>query len=54
MAFNQCPNFVSAQYLGNKLMEFDQICICIDIEKIQVGIGMGQFSLIYYRVMSLD
>ena len=37
--FSGCPSFrdtdfVSYQYIENELMEFDQFCMCIDIDKI--------------------
>ena len=35
-------------------MEFDQICVYIDIDKIWVWIVKHQFSQIHNRVMPLD
>ena len=55
MAFSYCQNFlVSAQYLVNKLMEFDQILHMHGLYEIKVGIVMYQFLQIYNRVMALD
>ena len=41
MALDACPNFVSAQYLGNELIEFD---LCMNIDKIKLGIVRRLFS----------
>ena len=43
MALGYCQNFVSAQYLVNKLIEFDLVCICVDVDQIYVGIVTRQF-----------
>ena len=47
------PDFVSAQYFENKLMEFDQICICTDIDKIGWDCYASIFAN-YNIVMVLD
>ena len=55
MALDLRQNFVSAQYLENKLTEFHQIFIlCIHIDKISVWIVTHHFSYICTRVMALD
>ena len=46
-------NFVSAQYFVNKMMEFDQIFICIDCNQILGWTVTHQFLQIYNRVMAL-
>ena len=47
-------NFVFAQYLENKLTEFHQFYMCINIDKIYVKIISCHFSHICARVMALD
>ena len=53
MALDACQNFVSAQCLKNE-WNMTKFCICIDIDKIQVGIVMRQILQIYNRVMALE
>ena len=43
---------VSAKYLENELIEFDQICMYIGIDKIKDGIVTCHFSQVYNRVMA--
>ena len=58
MALDLCQNFiqnfVSTQYLENKMIEFHQFLICIDIDQIFVGIVTSHFLHICTRVMALD
>ena len=54
MALDLRQNFVSAQYLENKLTFFSKFYICIDIEKVWVGIVSCHFLLVCNRVMALE
>ena len=54
MALDLHQNFVSAQYLENKWLEFHQLYICIHIDKIYVGIVTYHFTHICTRVMAHD
>ena len=53
MALDLRQVFISVQCLEYELMDFYQY-ICIDIDKIYVGIVSRQFSQIYNTVMALD
>ena len=45
-----CQNFVSAQYLGNKLMEFIKFCICIDLNR---EVGWDCYTSIFENLQQL-
>ena len=47
-------NFVSAQYLENKIIEFTKFSICIDIDKILVVIVTCHYLQFCKRVMVLE
>ena len=53
MALDSHHNFISTQYLKNKLMEFDKNGVCIDTDEI-FEIVMPKIVQIYNRVMALD
>ena len=38
MALGYCQNFVSAQYLGNKLIEFDQFAYALMLTRARLGL----------------
>ena len=55
IALDLWQNFVSTQYLKNKLMELTKFCIYIDIGKTYVEIVIHEFVMqIYTRVMVLN
>ena len=55
MALDLSQNFVSSQYLENKLTDFHQILyICICFDKIKVKIVTYDFQNICTRLMALD
>ena len=51
MTLDYWQNFISAQYLENKLMELDQIGI--DVDQLYIRIFRLQLSQIYNMVMAL-
>ena len=53
MAHDRCWNLVYAQYLVDKLMDFDN-CKCTDIDKMEVRTITNYFSLFFNGVMALD
>ena len=53
MALGYSEDLVSAQYLVNKSMEFEQNLQCIDLKHIYMGLVMHPFSQIYNRVKAL-
>ena len=56
MALDLCQNFVqnfvSAQYLKNKVKAFHQFCICIGIDKTCICIGIDK--TVYALVLTID
>ena len=55
MAIDLRQNFISAQYIENKLKEFHiYICMHIDFDKILGAIVTCHFSLICNRVMTAE
>ena len=54
MALDWCQNFVSIQYLENKLMDFDEI-LCMQYYKPDLGENVSySVKLVIYRVLSPD
>ena len=54
MALHWCQNFISIQYLENKLMDFDEI-LCMQYYKPHLGENISySVQVIIYRVLSPD